>query len=125
MSKCYLRLENFANGKSAVGARVAPIAADDERLEEGSRVELAGICMGRAADGERCLIALLGGTRVNVKMSNIKLAGDLDAEVVQREATSAVPLKRKIHPNRAMIEARNLTHLPAAPWCEICVQGRG
>ena len=24
-----------------------------------------------------------------------------------------------------MIEAHNLTHLPAAPWCEICVQARG
>ena len=69
--------------KSAVGARVAPIAADEERLEEG-RVELAGlvrdmglngkrdICMGRAPDGERWLIALPGGRRVNVKMSNIK-----------------------------------------------------
>ena len=28
-------------------------------------------------------------------------------------------------PSRAMIEAHNLTHLPAAPWCEICVQARG
>ena len=24
-----------------------------------------------------------------------------------------------------MIEAHNLTHLPAALWCEICVQARG
>ena len=24
-----------------------------------------------------------------------------------------------------MIEAHNLTHLPATPWCEICVQARG
>ena len=24
-----------------------------------------------------------------------------------------------------MIEAHNLTHLPAAPWCEICVRARG
>ena len=24
-----------------------------------------------------------------------------------------------------MIEAHNLTHLPAAPWCEICVQAKG
>ena len=29
----------FSNGKTAVGARVAPIAADDERLEGSSRVE--------------------------------------------------------------------------------------
>ena len=55
-------------------------------MEEGSRVELAGllrdiglngkrgICMGRAPDGERWLIALPGGRRVNVKMSNIKPA---------------------------------------------------
>ena len=28
-------------------------------------------------------------------------------------------------PSRAMIEAHNLTLLPAAPWCEICVQARG
>ena len=28
-------------------------------------------------------------------------------------------------PNRAMIAAHHLTHLPAAPWCEICVQARG
>ena len=90
----------FSDGKTAVGARVAPIAAEDERLEEGSRVELAGlvrdmglngqrgICMGRAPDGERWLIALPGGRRVNVETSNIKPAGDLDEEVVQREATS-------------------------------------
>ena len=79
----------FSNGRTAVGARVAPIAAEDERLEEGSRVGLAGlvrdmglngqrgICMGRAPEGERWLIALPGGRRVNVKMSNIKPAGDL------------------------------------------------
>ena len=87
-------LEESSNGKTAVGARVAPIAAEEERVEEGSRVELAGlvrdvslngrrrICMGHAPDGERWLIAMLGGRRVNVKMSNIKPAGDLDAEVV-------------------------------------------
>ena len=75
-------------------------------MEEGSRVELAGlvrdvglngrkgICMGRAPDGERWLIALPGGKRVNVKMSNIKLARDLDTEIVQREDTSAVPFER-------------------------------
>ena len=51
--------------RSAAGARIAPIAVDEERVEEGSRVELAGlvrdtglngkrgICMGRAPDGER------------------------------------------------------------------------
>ena len=78
--------------------------------------------MGRAPDGERWLIALLGGRRVNVKMSNIKPAGDLDTEVVQREDTSAVPLRGPEDPSsRAMIEAHNLTHLPAAPWCEISV----
>ena len=111
---------------------------DDERLEEGRRVEFAGlvrdvglngrrgICMGRAPDGERWLIALPGGRRVNVKMSNIKPAGDLDTEIVQREDTSAVPLRGpEDPPSRAMIEAHNLTHLPAAPWCEICVQARG
>ena len=82
--------------------------------------------MGRGPDEERWLIALPGGRRVNVKMSKIKLAGDLGAEVVQREATSAVPLKwPEDPPNRAMIETHNLTHLPAAPWCEICVQARG
>ena len=81
--------------------------------------------MGRAPDGERWLIALPGGRRVNVKMSNIKPAGDLDTEIVQREDTSAVPLRGpEDPPSRAMIEAHNLTHLPAAPWCDICVQAR-
>ena len=43
-----------------------------------------------------------------------------------REATSAVPLKGlEDPPSRAMIEAHNLSHLPAAPWCEVCVQARG
>ena len=28
-------------------------------------------------------------------------------------------------PSRAMIEAHNFTHLPAAPWFAICVQARG
>ena len=60
-----------------------------------------------------------------MKMSNIKPAGDLDTEIVQREDTSAVPLRGpEDPPSRAMIEAHNLTHLPAAPWCEICVQAR-
>ena len=65
--------------RSTASARIAPIAMDDERVEEGNRVELAGlvrdvglngrsICMGRAPDGERWLIALPGGRRVNVKM---------------------------------------------------------
>ena len=63
---------------------------------------------------------------MNVKVSNIKPAEDLDAEDVQREATNAVPLKGPDEPpNRAMNEAHNLTHLRAAPWCEICVQARG
>ena len=95
----------ICESRSAASARIAPIAMDDERVEEGSRVELAGlvrdvglngkrgICMGRAPDGERWLIALPGGRRVNVKMSNIKPAGDLDTEIVQREDTSAVPLR--------------------------------
>ena len=43
-----------------------------------------------------------------------------------REATSAVPLKGpEDPPSRAMIEAHNLSHLLALPWCEICVQARG
>ena len=72
------------------------------------------------------VIALPGGRRVNVKMSNIKPAGDLDTEIVLREDTSTVPFRGpEDPPSRAMIEAHNLTHLPAAPWCEICVQARG
>ena len=71
----------ICKSKPAAGARIAPIAVDEERVEEGNRVELAGlvrdiglngkrgICMGRAPDGERWLIALPGGRRVNVKMS--------------------------------------------------------
>ena len=85
----------ICDSRSTASARIAPIAMDDERVEEGSRVELAvlvrdvglngrrGICMGRAPDGERWLIALPRGRRVNVKMSNIKPAGDLDTEIVQ------------------------------------------
>ena len=43
-----------------------------------------------------------------------------------REAPNAVPPKRPDDPpSRATIEAHNLTHLPAAPWCEISVQARG
>ena len=91
----------ICKSKPAAGARIAPIAVDEERVEEGSRVELAGllrdnglngergVCMGRAPDGERWVIALPGGRRVNVKKSNIKPAGDLDTEIVQRERTRA------------------------------------
>ena len=95
----------FSNGRTAAGATAAPIAAGNEHLEEDSRVELASvlrdlglngqrsICMGRAPDGERWLVAMPGGRRVNMKVSNIEPAGDLDAEVAQREAVAAVPLK--------------------------------
>ena len=56
-----------------------------------------------------------------MKMSNIKLSGDLDAEVVQREAIAAISLEGpKDPPSNAMIETHNMTHLPAAPWYEIC-----
>ena len=128
-------MSKYCESRSAASARIAPIAMDDERVEEGSRVESAGlvrdaglsgkrgICMGRAPDGERWLIALPGGRRINVKMSNIKPAGDLDTEIVQRDDTSAVPLRGpEDPPSRAMMEAHNPTHLPAAPWCGICVQ---
>ena len=50
--------------------------------------------MGRAPDGERWLIALPGGKRVNVKMSNIKPDGDLDTEIVQREDTRCRSIER-------------------------------
>ena len=127
----------ICESRSTASARNAPIVMNDERVEEGTRVELAGlvrdvglngrrgICMGRAPDGERWLIALPGGRRVNVKMSNIKPVGDLDTEIVQREDTSAVPLRSpEDPPTRATKDAHNQTHLPAAPWCEICVQAR-
>ena len=56
------------------------------------------------------------------RLPRVVLAGDLDAEVLERAATSAVPLKG---PHRAKIGARNLTHMLATPWCEICVRARG
>ena len=71
-------------------------------------------------------MALPGGGRGNVNMSNIKPSGDLDAEVVLREATLAIPLNGPGEPpSTAVIEAHNLTHLPAAPQWEICLQVRG
>ena len=73
-------------------------------------------------DGERWLIALPGGRRVNVKMSNIKPAGDLDTEIVQREDTSAVPLRGpEDPPSRAMIEAHKPDSLAS---CSV-VRGTG
>ena len=90
-------LRDTCKSKPAPGARVAPIAADEERVEESSRVELAGlvrdiglngkrgICMGRAPDGEGLLTALPGGRRINVKMSNIKPAADLNTLKLSRE----------------------------------------
>ena len=45
---------------------------------------------------------------------------------LRREVTNTVPLKGPEYPpHRAMIEAHNVTHLPAALWCEICVLARG
>ena len=68
-----------------------------------------GICSGRARDGERWLIALLGGRRINEETSNIKPSGDLDTEVVHREATLAVPPEGPSDPpSRAMIEAHKV-----------------
>ena len=70
--------------RSTASARIALIVMNDERVEVAGFVRDRGICMGRAPDGERRLIALPGGRRVNVKMSNIKPAGELDTEIVQR-----------------------------------------
>ena len=62
----------ICESRSAASARIAPIAMDDERVEEGSRVELAGlvrdvglngkrgICMGRAPDGEKMADCVAG-----------------------------------------------------------------
>ena len=106
MLKCCLRQKNPAECRPTASARIAPIAMDDERVEEGSRVELAGlvrdvglngrkgICMGRAPDGERWLIALPGGKRVNVKMSNIKPAGDLDTEICSERRHECCSIER-------------------------------
>ena len=54
-------------------------------------------------------------------MSNIKPARDLDAEVVQRGNECGSTKEPEDPPNRVMIEAHSLSHLPAAPWCEIFV----
>ena len=72
----------LGEGKSTAGARVAPIAAAEfEQPEEGSKVEMAslvqdmglngqkGICLGRAPDVERWLVAFPGGRRANVNTS--------------------------------------------------------
>ena len=128
----------ICESRSTANARIAPIAMDDERVEEGSRVELTGFVRDWSEREKRHLHGSCSRwrkmadcvarrqKRVNVKMSNLKLAGDLDTEIVQRGYTSAVPLRGpEDPPSRAMIEAHNLTHLPAAPWCEICVQARG
>ena len=71
-------------------------------------------------------MSLLDGGRGNVNMSNIKPSGDSDAEVVLRQATLAIPLKARGEPqSEAVVEAHNLTYLPAAPQCDMCVQVRG
>ena len=75
------------------------------------------VVRGTESEGiERWLIALLGGKRVTVKMADIGPSGDLNTEVAQRETTTAMLLKGT---NKAMIEARNLNHSHAAPWCGI------
>ena len=91
--------------RPTASARIAPIAMDDERVEKGSRVELAGlvrdvglngrkgICMGRAPDGERWLIALPGGKRVNVKCQTSNLPVTWTRKLFREKDTSAVPLR--------------------------------
>ena len=45
----------LSNSKTAAGARVATIAAENERLEEGGRVELAGPVRDMGLNGQRSI----------------------------------------------------------------------
>ena len=103
----------FSNGKTTVGAWVAPIASEDERLEEGSRVVLAGlvrdmglqgqrgICVGRAPDGE--MADRLAG-RQTCQREDVEHQTFLVALDTWHFQLSPVLSQKK----------NNLTHLPAA-----------
>ena len=81
--------EEYSNGKTAArcgdrtngGRKHSGI--DRSGARHGSEWS-KGICMGSGLDGDRRLIAMPGGRRVNVNISNIKPAGDLVVEVVKR-----------------------------------------
>ena len=51
--------------------------------------------------------------------------GDLGPQPVRQDAPLAEPMRKPNCPTPEEIARRELTHLPAATWCEACAKGRG
>ena len=67
----------------------------------------------------------------NVESPSDKLAPvaedvrDVGPQPVRQDAPLAEPMQQPICPTPEEIARHELTHLPAATWCEACVKGRG
>ena len=125
---------------SCSGLLVAPIGASEEEIHEGCEVELAGLTKNHDLNGMRGKfmrkheedssrwVILVGKRIMNVKLENIKRLDSPVAEVPEKEVRAgATPVALRDPgevPSKAMVESHNLTHVPAVPWCEICVASK-
>ena len=69
-----------------------------------------------------CVVGRQKNQREDVEHQTSWSIGDGNCSERMHECSS---IERSRPPSKTMIEAHNLTHLPAAPWCETCVQARG
>ena len=46
------------------------------------------------------------------------------SETEELEGLEARGLPTPVEPTKAEVEWHNLTHVPHAPWCSVCVRGR-
>jgi hypothetical protein len=109
----------------------------------GCSVELAGLTRELGMNGKRgrvlrirddrgdedwLVVQVVGGGSVNVRPSNVKRLGEPVAEApAASDAATRMPVVLRAPgevPSRAVVESHNLTHLPTAPWCEICIAAK-
>ena len=117
-------------------------AAKETEMYEGLVVELAGLLASPELNGvkvtcarpseisaDRWVVRLPSGKTANAALRNIRRLDQPGAEppgTAPLAGTAATPLRVPGEvPSKAMVEARNLAHLPYADWCEVCVAAKG
>ena len=64
----------------------------------------------------------VAGTQIEEPEHQVDVINSANEELVGQEARG---LPIPVEPTKAEVEWHNLTHVPHAPWCSVCVRGRG